>query len=108
MGSRELVENTGAHVVLNICGGQEFQPAEVTRAGFPAFRPGYTFAGGTFDPIFFQLLCPRWFLPANKCDQRLDLSLGTNQIGQTILLPTPESSRWSDVLCGLVAGTTRG
>ena len=45
---------------------------------------------------------------ANKCDQRLDLSLGTNQIGQTILLTTPESSRWSDVLCGLVAGTTRG
>jgi hypothetical protein len=43
---------------------------------------------------------------ANKCDQRLDL--GPNQIGQTILLTTPESSRWSDVLCGLVAGTTRG
>jgi len=47
MGSRELVENTGAHVVLNICGGQEFQPAEVTRAGFPPFHPGYTFAEGT-------------------------------------------------------------
>ena len=34
-------------MALNICGGQEFQPAEVTRAGFPPFHPGYTFAEGT-------------------------------------------------------------
>jgi hypothetical protein len=28
-------------------GGQEFQPAEVTSAGFPPFHPGYTFAEAT-------------------------------------------------------------